>query len=117
MKLEHTLRQAMTNRRAHSEVHYSTNGLPAQHSLGDINSVRRELLAVCAQVGGREAQTASEMFPLLHRPQDRVIAPEHALCRLEIPQFYCLPNRRAAHDHPVDRKSTRLNSSHLGISY
>ena len=62
---------------------------------------------MCAQVGGREAQTASEMFPLLYRPQDRVIAPEHALCGLEIPQFHCLPNRRAAHDRPV--RGHRLN--------
>ena len=88
VKLEHTLRQAITNRWAHSEIHYPAKGLPAQQSLGDINSVRRKLLTVRAQVGGRETQSLRpSCFPSSTVPRIVYSRPSISLCGLEIAQL------------------------------
>ncbi len=77
---------------------------PLEHSLRRINAVGRKLLAVRAQVRGRKSETAPEMLARLHRPENRVFAPEHRAGGREIPRLHGLPNGRAADDVSIRRR-------------
>ena len=69
----------------------------------DVDAVRRELLAVRAEVCGRKTELAPELRALLHRPENGVFAAQHLGRFREIAFFNCATDCSAAHDRAVDR--------------
>ena len=113
VKLEHALRDLTLDRRAHAEIDHPAESFPLEQSLRRIDAVRRKLLAVRAQVRGRETKTAPEMLPLLHRAEDGVTPPEHSGRGFEIACLDRPPNRSAAHDRAFG--GDRLDANNIEI--
>src|SRR5213595_2019788 len=103
MKLEEPLRFSGRDRRAEPAVGDTAIKRGSEARFRDIDAVWRELLAMGAEIGGREPELAPELFAANDRAQNGVFAPEH-LGRLHQVSFRDrLPDRRAADDlaiHP-----------------
>src|SRR5207247_8499421 len=74
---------------------------PTQTGLRDIDSIRRKLLAVRAQVRSRKTELSAELFAADDRAENRVLAAEHLGCFHEVALFDRFPDRRAANHFTI----------------
>src|ERR1039458_6071991 len=89
--------------------------------IGDV-PWHRENLPTLLQRATRSHASSTELPGLKHQNSDRDAADQpitngEILWRRESPQGKFAQNGSARGEYLIDRKSTRLNSSHLGISY
>src|SRR2546426_2744156 len=81
---------------------------PPRSTLFPYTTLFRSRQRVSGRTGGRARPRTTVLSALRERPACRF---------LPAPWPPCPAGRRARHPPPPDRKSTRLNSSHLVISY
>src|SRR5205814_955494 len=77
VNLENALRSATAHRRPKTEIHHAWIYNTIERCFGEINAVRRKLLAVGAQVCGRKSDFLSQIIAMHNSSQDRVFAAKH----------------------------------------
>src|SRR5205807_1737139 len=94
----------------HTSMRFALNSC-----LRGVNAIRRELLAVRAQVRSRKPDLLSEIVAARHGPKDGVFTTEHLRSSSEVAFFDRLPDCRAANDRTVYFHG--WNSNNLKIEF
>src|SRR4029077_12081005 len=77
VNFENAVRSAAAHRGPITEIHYAGIDNAVELCFGEINAVRRKLLAMGAQVCGRKSDFLSQVIAVHNRSQDRVFAAKH----------------------------------------
>src|SRR6266576_1324916 len=108
-------------------MHTDDRPLPADHSIMQARQCQHDCIGFVQAhaLGWYEARQTDILFLMMRRPPRSTLFPYTTLFRSTDPlrahndalEGIATLVRSLAADEPVDRKSTRLNSSHVEISY